>query len=54
MPRRDEDVVAASPIMRHYIAKIFFVMKLFTEAVAIPERIAWKNRHLASGIATRL
>jgi len=34
--------------------RIFFVMKVSPEAVAIPERRAWKNRRLASGIATQL
>jgi hypothetical protein len=34
--------------------KIFFVMNVSGDAVAIPERKVWKNRRLASGIATRL
>jgi len=29
-------------------------MKVFPDAVAIPERKDWKNRPLACGIATRL
>jgi len=29
-------------------------MKVSPDTVAIPERKAWKNRRLASGIATRL
>jgi hypothetical protein len=33
---------------------IFFVMKVSPERVAMREQKAWKNRRLASGIATRL
>src|SRR5438876_10891175 len=35
-------------------AEIFFVVKVSPDAVTIPERKGWKNRHSASGIVTRL
>jgi len=34
--------------------EMFFVMKVSPDAVAIPERKGWKNRHSACGIATQL
>jgi hypothetical protein len=36
------------------IEKYVFVMKVSPDTVTIPGRKAWKNRHLASGIVTRL
>jgi hypothetical protein len=35
-------------------SQIFFVMKVSPEAVAMREWKGWKNRHLVSGIVTRL
>jgi hypothetical protein len=43
-----------SGVSAEWGAKIFFIVKVSPERVAIREGKAWKNRRLASGIATRL